>query len=214
MDQKGPRPPTWRRGGRGAGAGTIAAPISSPPGARRAIAMSQEEQCNGQGPATEEPSIVENADVVPVLEGADDRGVQNISIIEQGNLDHGSPGPGDGEDSAVKATNSDVGVDLIGAQLGEEVQVDSVQRTSSSDSKETMEVPIPSLDLRADNANMGEEGTREMEVGVSGRSSDGNIHDVEPTVSGETGMEVGHEAAMGLATSQEILDEEIPMARS
>lgn len=82
--------------------------------------------------------------------------------------------------------------------------MDSVHRTSSSDSKETMEVPIPSLDLRADNDNMGEEGTREMEAGVSGRSSDGNIQDVEPTVSGETGMEVGHEAAMGLAASQEI----------
>lgn len=49
--------------------------------------MSQEEQCNGQGPATEEPSVVENADVVPVLEDADDRSVQNISISEQGNSD-------------------------------------------------------------------------------------------------------------------------------
>ncbi|XP_044975600.1 uncharacterized protein LOC123443332 [Hordeum vulgare subsp. vulgare] len=201
--------------------------------------MSQEEQCNGQGPAAEEPSVMENADVVPVLDDADDRSVQNISISEQGNLDHGSPRTGDGEDSTVKATNSDVGGDLIGAQPGEvdgeklpiseesimpqdssqrdiaddgtnqvgvhqEVQMDFVERTSSSDSKETMEVPIPSLDLRADNANMGEEGTREMEVGVSGRSSDGNIQDVEPTVSGETGMEVGHEVAMGLAASQEI----------
>ncbi|KAI5006300.1 hypothetical protein ZWY2020_033543 [Hordeum vulgare] len=186
--------------------------------------MSQEEQCNGQGPAAEEPSVMENADVVPVLDDADDRSVQNISISEQGNLDYGSPRTGDGEDSTVKATNSDVGGDLIGAQPGEvdgeklpiseesimpqessqhdiaddgtnqvgvhqEVQMDFVERTSSSDSKETMEVPIPSLDLRADNANMGEEGTREMEVGVSGRSSDGNIQDVEPTVSGETGME-------------------------
>ncbi|XP_044957841.1 uncharacterized protein LOC123408870 [Hordeum vulgare subsp. vulgare] len=201
--------------------------------------MSQEEQCNGHWPAVEEPSVMENADVVPVLDDADDRSVQNISISEQGNLDHGSPRPGDGEDSAVKATNSDVGGDHIGAQPGEvdgeklpiseesimpqdssqrdiaddgtnqvgvhqEVQMDSVHRTSSSDSKETMEVPIPSLDLRVDNANMGEEGTREMEVGVSGRSSDGNIQDVEPTVSGETGMEVGLEAAMGLAASQEI----------
>ncbi|KAI4973427.1 hypothetical protein ZWY2020_035688 [Hordeum vulgare] len=165
--------------------------------------------------------------------------VCRISMSMAGNLDHGSPRPGDGEDSAVKATNSDVGGDHIGAQPGEvdgeklpiseesimpqdssqrdiaddgtnqvgvhqEVQMDSVHRTSSSDSKETMEVPIPSLDLRVDNANMGEEGTREMEVGVSGRSSDGNIQDVEPTVSGETGMEVGLEAAMGLAASQEI----------
>ncbi|KAM3295515.1 hypothetical protein ACQJBY_038041 [Aegilops geniculata] len=201
--------------------------------------MSQEEQCNGQGPATEEPSVVDNADVVPVLEDADDRSVQNISISEQGNLDHGSPGQGDGDDSAVQATSLDVGGDLIGAQPGEvddeklpiseesimpqvssqgdisndgsnqvggrqEVQMDPVERTSSSDSKEAMEVPIPSLDPVVDNANMGEEGTQEMEVGVSGRSSDGNIQDVEPTVSGEIGMEVGHEAAMDLAASQEI----------
>ncbi|KAM3240006.1 hypothetical protein ACQJBY_053596 [Aegilops geniculata] len=201
--------------------------------------MSQEEQCNGQGPATEEPSVVDNADVVPVLEDADDRSVQNISISEQGNLDHGSPGQGDDDDSAVQATSLDVGGDLIGAQPGEvddeklpiseesimpqvssqgdisndgsnqvggrqEVQMDPVERTSSSDSKEAMEVPIPSLDPVVDNANMGEEGTQEMEVGVSGRSSDGNIQDVEPTVSGEIGMEVGHEAAMDLAASQEI----------
>lgn len=83
------------------------------------VTMSQEEQCNGHWPAAEEPSVMENADVVPVLDDADDRSVQNISISEQGNLDHGSPGPGDGEDSAVKATNSDVGGDLIGAQPGE-----------------------------------------------------------------------------------------------
>ncbi|KAE8803487.1 hypothetical protein D1007_20614 [Hordeum vulgare] len=165
--------------------------------------LSQEEQFNGHWPAAEEPSVMENADVVPVLDDADDRSVQNISITWGGGceklpISEESIMPQDSSQRDI----ADDGTNQVGVH--QEVQVDSVQRTSSSDSKETMEVPIPSLDLRADNANMGEEGTREMEVGVSGRSSDGNIHDVEPTVSGETGMEVGHEAAMGLATSQEI----------
>jgi hypothetical protein len=42
----------------------------------------EEEQCNGQGHG----STIENADVVPVLEGADGGSVQNSNIIsDQGN---------------------------------------------------------------------------------------------------------------------------------
>jgi hypothetical protein len=71
----------------------------------------QEEQCNGQGHA----SIVENADFMPVLEGADGGSVQNTNIIsDQGNAEHGSPRSGDGEDSKVQATSSDVGDDPVG----------------------------------------------------------------------------------------------------
>ncbi|XP_047082668.1 uncharacterized protein LOC124693241 isoform X2 [Lolium rigidum] len=71
----------------------------------------QEEQCNGQGHA----SIVENADFMPVLEGAHGGSVQNTNIIsDQGNVEHGSPRSGDGEDSKVQATSSDVGDDPVG----------------------------------------------------------------------------------------------------
>lgn len=191
----------------------------------------QEEQCNGQGPATAEPSAAENADAVPVLEDADGGSVQNISSIsEQGNSEHGSREPVDGEDSTVQAISSDVGGDPVGAQPGEvdgeelpdyiskevaedgsnklgepqEVQMDPVERSNSSDFKEIREAPIPSQDSVADNTNIGE-GAREMDVGVSGRPSDYSIQeDVEPTVSAEIGVEAGHEEALALVASHEI----------
>jgi hypothetical protein len=81
----------------------------------REAASLQEEQCNGQDHA----SIVENADVMPVLEGADGGSVQNTNIIsDQGNAEHGSPRSRNGEDSKVQATSSDVGDDLVGALPG------------------------------------------------------------------------------------------------
>ncbi|XP_047078738.1 centromere protein F [Lolium rigidum] len=198
----------------------------------------QEEQCNGQGPAT----VAENADVVPVLEDAGSGSVENTSSVsEQGNPEHGGPGPGDGQDSAVQATSSDSGADPVGAQPGDvdgeelpdsvskestephvssqgdgaedasnqigehqEVQVDSVETANSSDFEEIGEVPIPSQDSGAGNANI-DEGAREMEVGVSGRPSDGSIQeDARPTVSAEVGVEAGHEEALALVASREI----------
>jgi hypothetical protein len=48
----------------------------------------EEEQCNGQ----DHGSTIENADVVPVLEGADGGSVQNSNIIsDQGNSEHRLP---------------------------------------------------------------------------------------------------------------------------
>uniref|UniRef100_A0ACD5Z229 Uncharacterized protein n=1 Tax=Avena sativa TaxID=4498 RepID=A0ACD5Z229_AVESA len=202
----------------------------------------QEEQCNGQGSATVEPSAAENADAVPVLEDADGGSVQNISSTsEQGNLEHGSPGPGDGEDSTVQATSSDVVGDPVGAQTGEvdgeklpdcmskessepqvssqgdiaedgsrksgehqEVHMDPVERTDSSDFKEIREASIPSQDSGADHNDIGE-GAREIEVGVSGRpSDDSKQEDVKPIVPAEIGVEAGHEEAVALVASHEI----------
>ncbi|CAM0946888.1 unnamed protein product [Alopecurus aequalis] len=196
----------------------------------------QEEQCNGQGPATAEPTAAENADAVPVPEDAEGGSVQNISSIsEQGNSEHGRPGPVDGDDSTVQATSSDVGGDPVGAQPGEvdgegrpdciskesteppissqgdiaedgsnklgehqEVQMDPVERTTSSDLKEIREVPIPSQDSGAEIG----EGAREMEVGVSGKPSDDSVHeDAEPSISPEIGVEAGHEEALVLVAS-------------
>jgi hypothetical protein len=178
---------------------------------------------------------------VPVLEDADSGSVENTSSVsEQGNPEHGGPGPGDGEVSTVQATSSDSGADPVGArpgdvdgeelpdsvskestephvssqgvaedasnQIGEhqEVQVDPVETANSSDFKEIREVPIPSQHSGAGNTDI-DEGAREMEVGVSGRPSDGSIQeDARPTVSAEIRVEAGHEEALALVASCEI----------
>ena len=111
----------------------------------------QEEQCNGQGPATAEPSAAENVDAVPVLEDVDGGSVQNISgISEQGNSERGIPGPVDGEDSTLQATSSDVGGDPVGAQPGE---VDG-EKPPDCISEESTEPPVSSQgDIAEDGSN-------------------------------------------------------------
>ncbi|KQJ93309.1 golgin subfamily A member 4 [Brachypodium distachyon] len=95
-------------------------------------AKSHEEQCNGQGPDTAEPSTVENPDVTPVLENVDGCDVQNIGISEQGGSEHNSSRPGDGEESVVQASSSDVGFNLVGAQPREVDSEEPLDRFSES----------------------------------------------------------------------------------
>ncbi|KAL5213073.1 hypothetical protein ABZP36_023920 [Zizania latifolia] len=92
-------------------------------------------------------------------------------------------------------------------QLGEhqQVEMDNVNRPTSSDFKEITEATVHSEDIGADNTNKAEV-AREMEIDVSGRASGGNTQQgFGPIVSSEIGAvaEPGYEGELNVGASHE-----------
>jgi chromosome segregation ATPase len=171
---------------------------------------SQAEQCNGEGPGAVESGSVEDADAVreqeAVADGSEAHDAGTTS--DQGVSEQRESGTVDGDDPAIMEVDTSSqcdGADDDCNQLGEhqQVEMDPVEKPTSSDSKEVAEVPIPSQDTGADNNN--DEGAQEMVTDVSGRPLDGDIqHDIEPTVSADIAAATALEEEPTVAASNEI----------
>ncbi|XP_039788199.1 golgin subfamily A member 4-like isoform X2 [Panicum virgatum] len=97
------------------------------------------------------------------------------------------------------------GADDDSNQLGKQqpVEMDPVDRPTSSGFGKVTEVPIPSQDIGADENN--DEGAQEMVMDVSGRPLDGDVQlDVEPAVSAEIVSATALEEELTVTASNEI----------
>ncbi|KAG8069753.1 hypothetical protein GUJ93_ZPchr0006g44939 [Zizania palustris] len=173
----------------------------------------QVEQCNGHEPGTAESSTVDNAKVLPVQKGGDDCNAQDVGISDQVSLEHESLLLGDGKSPTIGATSADGCQNLVeGAQpweldVGEhqQVEMDHINRPTSSDFNEITEATVHSKDIGADNTTKAEV-AGEMEIDISGRASGGNTQQgFEPIVSSEIGdvAEPGYEGELNVGASHE-----------
>jgi len=183
--------------------------------------------------SAESTDAVQEQEIVQEQETGDGSDAHNVGTSEQGISEQRESRTADGEDPPVQATSGDgIGGDLVGGaqlvdvdsmelnassqgngadgdsnQLGEhqQVEMDAVDRPTSSNFEEVAEAPIYSQDIGADNIH--DEGAQEMVMDVSGRPLDGDTqHDVEPTASAKIDAETTHEEQSTAAASNEITE--------